>query len=1711
MATGVKNLSDMVGYESPILAHWLVCPFKASFCGNSVVQNSTTCLWHPSSDHPVYLIWKNADCCFVINHSDVRDDHEFFLTSSQKKSIQAGGDFLNSSFSRHVQRDILSQRAAETLGLQETGSSAEGTPRPQETEDNSAGRTQGPQEKVNNAGETRELQEQAEETQGLHVGSKEKEVLRLSQVLAGTVSPLGLRSPCSDSSFHVAAMELRKPIKVCELFSPPRICAAATELPDSFTTTEPPSFDRVSGWHFENHQHRQEFWKVVKEQKPDVIGMTPLCRPFSVIMNSNWNRMDPQTAKELQDLGMDMLLFCIEVAEYQLFHGRFFYIEQPDGASSWNTHAMTWLRDQAGVFLIRFDQCAAGLSVRDNLLSRTGTGVISNHGGIIAELAKLQCDHSHQHLPLQGGLPLLAQKFPPGLVQAFVNGMLSPTSLSSQTLATDFDLEDGVDAEIEESGVPSSGMPAPQTPGPVLKKTDGTISQHQKELLHRLHANLGHLPRPQLLMTLKAAGAKESILQYVQDQFECEQCVRQKRPIPHKQVTFPRTFSFNQYLGIDFFYISFMDKTHAFLNVICQGTNFQQVGMLTNYTGGSPSSRATWALFEELWIRPFGLPSVILSDQGSEFKELFERRLEQHGVLQVTSDGASPWQNGRCERHGSWVKQRLEDEIQSGQATVTSSKELEELTHMLVSFKNKYFHRGGFSPFQLVFGISPRLPADLLSDDQLQLPALQDLTCDPMNMDTAASEFARSQAIRQRARELCVKSTLKDKAQLGIRKYAHKERTWTPGQWVYCWRKFSGTGGGHMTRARWMGPGLVIQQSGHTVWVSMRSRLWKCSSDQLRPATYSESIGAELMDSEELEPILSMVKSKRATAVDVASEGPPPDEADMTQVGRDSVARPAVAPPNPLPAILEEDLGQEEEVERASAPQGSILRDLRPLPTSPAPPTPRLAGRRESTRTIEEPLVEPAPSSKSSDGTGSQATQSQRRVSAPPSVLGNESTRQLVRKRVAQLEAEQLERDALRFMRQMDREERARRRREENPFASIPASSDAPPDQTQSASEQGGENELVTDELLLQVSSKFLPCFYLKATRDTGHESFIAKPAKAKNAEFNMRDATPEERQGFREADINEWKSIVDLKAVRVLSSEESKAVMKQCPDRVISSRMVRRKKPTPGVGAFKYKSRWCIHGHQDPDTGLLEVFAPTPCTESITMFFQICVNEQLLACFLDVKNAFCQSKALKRSRGKIYARPCEGLPLSADLLIEIVAPVYGLDDAPLAWHQTLLEFFFSLGFERTLLEPCWLVKRDPHGRILAQVLIEVDDLNFGIVPEYLETLKNALEERFLFGKMEFNEADFAGRHIKVESHRVTMHQEKYILEKIFPLKLAKGKLSDKAALLQGEDFESYRSLLYKVNWVAHQTRPEAAGVVSLLASRLHQATVHDLTCLNKMASYLRGTAQQPLVLHKFDSKSMVFVAASDAGGIDGKPILDNTEDTVQGAWIILATSSMPSASHKVKASVLSWRSAKLRRRVASTLAGEALAFSQALGEVEWLQIMFRDVVFGDVSRTDWQVSISPFLAVLKKDCKLHERLEQCGVTDAKGLFDSLKKQSPTSRQDRRTSIEVAIIIEGMSRSSSALRWCPHPRMVADGLTKDDLGRSNGALEELLRTSKFALWDEEDELARRKENPSAKGRSRKASEAVRSQGYQLFVEVHDNRKWGELLKHACNC
>ena len=137
---------------------------------------------------------------------------------------------------------------------------------------------------------------------------------------------------------------------------------------------------------------------------------------------------------------------------------------------------------------------------------------------------------------------------------------------------------------------------------------------------------------------------------------------------------------------------------------------------------------------------------------------------------------------------------------------------------------------------------------------------------------------------------------------------------------------------------------------------------------------------------------------------------------------------------------------------------------------------------------------------------------------------------------------------------------------------------------------------------------------------------------KKRNDEISLKDLNAAEKKLFEESDLLEWNAILQTKAVHVIYGEEAQKIRQQFPDRIVSSRMVRRKKPQPLLHSWKAKSRWCLHGHTDPDTGHLVTYAPTPQTEGIMLFLQTSINLQMIIAFADVKNAFCQSRPLCRT-----------------------------------------------------------------------------------------------------------------------------------------------------------------------------------------------------------------------------------------------------------------------------------------------------------------------------------------------------------------------------------------------------------------------------------------------------------------------------------------------
>jgi hypothetical protein len=624
-----------------------------------------------------------------------------------------------------------------------------------------------------------------------------------------------------------------------------------------------------------------------------------------------------------------------------------------------------------------------------------------------------------------------------------------------------------------------------------------------------------------------------------------------------------------------------------------------------------------------------------------------------------------------------------------------------------------------------------------------------------------------------------------------------------------------------------------------------------------------------------------------------------------------------------------------------------------------------------------------------------------------------------------------------------------------------------------------------------------------------GEEVWAGEPAR--NGEITWSQMTPEEKVQFQQADLKEWESLEkEFKAVKIWRGKEAQELRERYPDRILSSRMVRRKKPMPGLHEYKAKSRFCVHGHKDPDSGTFKTFAPTPSAEALNLVAQVISNEDLLLLFADVKAAFAQADKLRRPRGRLFVAPCEGVPIEEQDLIELIAPVYGLDDAPLRWFETVTTFLKKIGLRRSLPDPCIHVKHDSKGKIEALVLIEVDDFLIATRNEDVQKeIKEKLQRRFLFGKCERDEADFIGRKCKKTHAEVRMDQEKYILEKLEAIPLSKGRRSNKDEPLTEEEFKLFRSMLYRVSWVAHQTRPEASGTVSILSSRLHSARIRDVVDLNKMIGHLRSTSSQGLRFKQFKPEEMTFIGVSDAGGVDGEiRVRDDRglpEDPVQGAWMVLASSLLPAHDQRIPISVLSWRSSKLKRRVTSTMASETISLSQCLGEVEWLQVFYRDLVFDDVKVFDWRRSIAPFVVMLPEECELTCRQQQCQITDAKSLYDALYKQCPSSRQDRRTALELAVIIDLMIKTGSQIRWTPHPRMPVDVMTKADITKGNGALLHMLKHGHLRIDKEENELIRRRSDPAARSRTRQSSEKLlqneEEQEMEYFSEVLGRLVW----------
>ena len=120
----------------------------------------------------------------------------------------------------------------------------------------------------------------------------------------------------------------------------------------------------------------------------------------------------------------------------------------------------------------------------------------------------------------------------------------------------------------------------------------------------------------------------------------------------------------------------------------------------------------------EKWVNYFGFPGSILSGNGKEFDNEEMKQFAHGANMKIkTTAAGSPWSNGVCERHNGvlteiFLKFRLSSEDSD-----------QDVMDCAVFAKNCLLDVQGFSPYQLVFGRSPRLPG--LTNDAP--PALEEI------------------------------------------------------------------------------------------------------------------------------------------------------------------------------------------------------------------------------------------------------------------------------------------------------------------------------------------------------------------------------------------------------------------------------------------------------------------------------------------------------------------------------------------------------------------------------------------------------------------------------------------------------------------------------------------------------------------------------------------------------------------------------------------------------------------------------------------------------------------------------------------------------------------------------------------------------------------------------------------------------------------------
>ena len=311
------------------------------------------------------------------------------------------------------------------------------------------------------------------------------------------------------------------------------------------------------------------------------------------------------------------------------------------------------------------------------------------------------------------------------IVDADIPLLLSKTAMKKARMCLNFD-DDSLSAfdqhlplEVTTNGLYSLPITKPkrlindfcedESRHPVVLKV--VEEKSGKEIATKLHRCFAHPASDRLIRLVNGAGPNWSTNSNLKKQIKsvtenCKICKIFKKPPPRPIVGLPMATEFQEVVAMDLKQY----KGRQILHLVDLCTRLSAATFIPNKN----KETIVEALFR-IWISVYGAPKKFMSDNGGEFANSeFISLCEQFGIVVKTTAAESPWSNGIVERNNQTLARSMDKVIED----TGCHSDLALLWSL--NAKNALQNVAGFSPFQLVLGMNPRLPSTLTDE----LPAI---------------------------------------------------------------------------------------------------------------------------------------------------------------------------------------------------------------------------------------------------------------------------------------------------------------------------------------------------------------------------------------------------------------------------------------------------------------------------------------------------------------------------------------------------------------------------------------------------------------------------------------------------------------------------------------------------------------------------------------------------------------------------------------------------------------------------------------------------------------------------------------------------------------------------------------------------------------------------------------------------------------------------